>query len=32
MLRVWEFREGRISRGNVWLDGASITAQLSPTA
>lgn len=29
MLHVWEFREGRISRENVWLDGASIVAQLS---
>jgi steroid delta-isomerase-like uncharacterized protein len=32
LLHVWEFRDGRISRENVWLDGASIAAQLSPTA
>lgn len=32
MLHVWEFREGRISRENVWLDGASITEQLSKPA
>jgi hypothetical protein len=29
---IWEFRDGRISRENVWLDGAAITAQLRPTA
>lgn len=30
MLHVWEFRDGKISRENVWLDGAAITAQLMP--
>jgi steroid delta-isomerase-like uncharacterized protein len=29
MLHVWEFRDGRISRENVWLDGGAIVAQLS---
>jgi steroid delta-isomerase-like uncharacterized protein len=29
MLHVWEFRDGRISRENVWLDGGAIAAQLS---
>lgn len=28
MLHVFEFRNGLISRENVWLDGASIAAQL----
>jgi len=28
MLHVWEFRDGKISRENVWLDGASVAAQL----
>jgi steroid delta-isomerase-like uncharacterized protein len=28
MLHVWDFRDGKISRENVWLDGAAITAQL----
>jgi steroid delta-isomerase-like uncharacterized protein len=28
MLHVWEFRDGRISRENVWLDGAAIREQL----
>ncbi|MBO0681611.1 MAG: nuclear transport factor 2 family protein [Candidatus Dormibacteraeota bacterium] len=28
MLHVWEFRDGLISRENVWLDGAGINAQL----
>ena len=26
---VWEFRDGLMSRENVWLDGASIVAQLT---
>ena len=26
---VWEFRDGLISRENVWLDGGSIIAQLT---
>lgn len=30
LLHVWEFHDGRISRENVWLDGAAITAQLAP--
>lgn len=29
LLHVWEFRDGRISRENVWLDGGAIMAQLS---
>jgi steroid delta-isomerase-like uncharacterized protein len=29
MLHVWEFRDGKISRENVWIDGASIVAQLT---
>jgi ketosteroid isomerase-like protein len=29
MLHVFEFRDGRISRENVWLDGAAIAAQLT---
>ena len=32
MLHVWEFRDGRISREVVWLDGGSIMAQLTATA
>jgi steroid delta-isomerase-like uncharacterized protein len=29
MLHVWEFKEGKMSRENVWLDGADIVAQLT---
>jgi steroid delta-isomerase-like uncharacterized protein len=29
MLHVWEFRDGRISRENVWLDSGAIVAQLT---
>lgn len=29
MLHVWEFKDERISRENVWLDGGAIVAQLS---
>jgi hypothetical protein len=29
MLHVWEFRDGLTSRENVWLDTASIVAQLT---
>jgi len=29
MLHVWEFRDGLMSRENVWLDGAAIVAQLT---
>lgn len=29
MLHVWDFRENRICRENVWLDGGAIGAQLS---
>ncbi len=29
MLHVWEFKDGRISRENVWLDGGAISAQLT---
>jgi steroid delta-isomerase-like uncharacterized protein len=29
ILHVFEFRDGRISRENVWLDGAGVAAQLT---
>ncbi len=29
MVHIWEFRDGLISRENVWLDGAAIVAQLT---
>ena len=29
MVHVWEFRDGLISRENVWLDGGAIVAQLT---
>lgn len=29
MLHVWEFRDGKIGRENVWLDSAAIVAQLT---
>ena len=29
MLHVWEFRDGKISRENVWLDGGGVVAQLT---
>ena len=29
LLHLWEFRDGRISRENIWLDGGSIAAQLT---
>jgi predicted ester cyclase len=29
MLHIFEFRDGLISRENVWLDSAAITDQLS---
>ena len=29
LLHVWEFRDGLMSRENVWLDGGSIIAQLT---
>jgi steroid delta-isomerase-like uncharacterized protein len=29
MLHLWEFRDGLISRENIWLDGGSIVAQLT---
>ena len=29
ILHVWEFRDGRISRENVWLDGGTALAQLT---
>lgn len=29
MLHVWEFKNGLMSRENVWLDGGSIAAQLA---
>jgi uncharacterized protein len=32
ILHVCEFRDGRISRENVWLDVASIVAQLAPAS
>jgi steroid delta-isomerase-like uncharacterized protein len=30
LLHVWEFRDGKIRRENVWLDSGSIFAQLTP--
>lgn len=32
LLHVWEFREGRISRENVWLDGGAVVQQLTAPA
>ena len=32
MLHVWEFKDGRMSRENVWLDEGSIIAQLTAPA
>ena len=32
LLHIWEFRDGLISRENVWLDGGSIVAQLTSDA
>jgi steroid delta-isomerase-like uncharacterized protein len=29
MLHIWEFRDGKISRENVWLDGGSIVTHLA---
>lgn len=29
MLHVWEFKDGAISRENVWLNGGAIVAQLT---
>jgi hypothetical protein len=29
LLHVWEFRDGLMSRENVWLDGGSVVAQLT---
>jgi steroid delta-isomerase-like uncharacterized protein len=29
MLHVWEFKDGKMSRENVWLDGGAIAAQLT---
>jgi steroid delta-isomerase-like uncharacterized protein len=29
MLHIWEFRDGKISRENVWLDGGGVVAQLT---
>ncbi len=29
LLHVWEFRDGRISRENVWLDGGAVMTQLA---
>lgn len=30
MLHVWEFKDGKISRENVWLDGGAIHVQGAP--
>lgn len=32
LLHVWEFRDGLISRENVWLDGGTAIAQLTTAA
>jgi predicted ester cyclase len=29
ILHIWEFKDGKISRENVWLDGGSIVEQLT---
>ena len=29
MLHIWEFKQGLMSRENVWLDGNAIIAQLT---
>ena len=29
MLHLWEFKDGRMSRENIWLDGGAIAAQLT---
>ena len=29
LLHIWEFRDGLMSRENVWLDGGSVIAQLT---
>jgi hypothetical protein len=29
MLHIWEFRDGLMSRENIWLDGGSIVHQLT---
>jgi steroid delta-isomerase-like uncharacterized protein len=29
LLHVWEFKDGRMSRENVWMDGGSVIAQLT---
>jgi steroid delta-isomerase-like uncharacterized protein len=29
MLHVWEFRDGLMSRENVWMDGGAVVAQLT---
>jgi len=29
MLHIWEFKDGKMSRENVWLDGAAIISQLT---
>jgi predicted ester cyclase len=31
-LHVFEFRNGKISRENVWFDGSAVAAQLTATA
>jgi hypothetical protein len=32
ILHIWEFKDDKISRENVWLDGGAIAAQLAATA
>ncbi|MDQ6898274.1 MAG: nuclear transport factor 2 family protein [Candidatus Dormibacteraeota bacterium] len=32
MLHLWEFRDGKMSRENVWLDGGSVIAQLAASS
>jgi predicted ester cyclase len=29
LLHVWDFKDGRVSREQVWLDGNAIVAQLT---
>ena len=32
LLHIWEFRDGKMSRENVWVDGASVVQQLTEAA
>lgn len=32
LLHIWEFKDGRISRENIWMDGNAIATQLTTAA